>query len=372
MSRVNTSLESRLERLIRPEIRGLSAYHVPDASGLVKLDAMENPYGLPEALLPQLAERLKTAAVNRYPDPQAQGIRDRLREMYQLPPDVDLLFGNGSDEIIQMLALLLGGPGRTLLSVEPAFVMYRMIALFTQTGYRGVDLQPDFSLDLPAVLEAIQACQPSLVFLAQPNNPTANLFPESALEAIVRVSPGLVVIDEAYTAFTDSDCLAWAERYDNVVVMRTFSKVGLAGLRFGMLFGPRRWIEEIDKVRMPYNINVLTQTAVELALDHFDLFERQCALIRDERAHLQQALQARQVGEVYPSEANFVLLRLRSEHSARGVHERMRQQGVLVKCLDGGHALLANCLRLTVGTPAENAALLQALDQALGEDLGGR
>ncbi len=351
--------DGRLERWVRPEIRALSAYHVPDASGLIKLDAMENPWPLPGDLRQTIAARLAEVPVNRYPDPQATALGQAIRALWQIPDDVGMLFGNGSDELIQLIAMVLGGPGRTLLSVEPGFVMYRMIATFTQSRYVGVDLRPDFSLDTEAVLAAIRLHEPAVCFLACPNNPTGNLFDADALRAIVEASPGYVVIDEAYTAFTDADHLDWINRHENVLVMRTLSKVGLAGLRLGMLFGRPELIEEINKVRLPYNINVLTQTAARLAVEQFAVLETQTRQLRASRDTMLDALAALPGVEPFPSQANFVLVRV---PDAPAWFAGLKAGGILVKNLHGAHPLLAHCLRLTVGAPEENDTLLSALE----------
>jgi histidinol-phosphate aminotransferase len=227
---------------------------------------------------------LHDADVNRYPDPRAQQLTQQLRSAMQIPPAAGVLLGNGSDEIIQMLALALGGQGRTVLSVEPSFVMYRMIAAFSGLEYVGVPLTADdFALDESAMLAAIEEYEPALLFLAYPNNPTGNLFDLAAIERIIRAAPGLVVIDEAYAPFTDATFLPRLGEFDNMVVMRTVSKMGLAGLRLGLLAGPQAWIEQIDKTRLPYNINVLTQLSADFALRHKAVFDAQTESIRSMR-----------------------------------------------------------------------------------------
>ncbi|MBF0256088.1 MAG: histidinol-phosphate transaminase [Gammaproteobacteria bacterium] len=358
-------MQQLIEHWIRPEIRGLSAYQVADARGLIKLDAMENPYPWPAALKSEWAELLSQVPVNRYPDPQASALRPSLRAAMGLAPDMELLLGNGSDEIIQMLCLALAGPGRVVLSVDPGFVMYRMIASFCGMRYVGVPLKADdFSLDLQALLQALEQEQPALVFLAYPNNPTGNLFDQQALVEIIQAAPGLVVIDEAYAPFTDASFIGRLGEFDNLLVMRTLSKMGLAGLRFGLLAGPRVWLEQFDKVRLPYNINSLTQISVDFALRHLPLFEQQTRQIRRDREDLYRDLAAIDGLHPYPSDANFILTRT-PEDRAAAIFESMKRQGVLVKKLDGSHPLLKDCLRLTVGTPEENQACLKALTAAL-------
>ena len=285
-----------------------------------------------------------------------------------VPAGMRVLLGNGSDELIQMIAMSLSGPSRCVLSVDPGFVMYRLIATFCGMTYVGVPLKADdFSLDLPAVLQAMHEHQPAVVFLAYPNNPTANLFDERGLTDIIRAAPGLVVIDEAYAPFTDATFMGRLGEFDNLVVMRTVSKMGLAGLRLGLLAGPAAWLDEFDKVRLPYNINVLTQASAEFALSHKAVFDRQTRRIRAERERLAAAIARLKGVEVFPSQANFLLMRAPSGRAASWV-QGLREHGVLIKNLDGAHPLLNDCLRPTVGTPAENDALLEALTVMAGAD----
>jgi len=362
---VTDEAAERVAEWVRPEIRALSAYHVPDASGLIKLDAMENPYAWPDALRSEWAELARTLDVNRYPHPQAPALKEQLRVAMGVPEGAELLLGNGSDEIIQMIALALAGPERTVLTVEPGFVMYRMIAVFAGMRYCGVPLRAaDFALDLPALREAIERYRPAVVFIAQPNNPTGNRFDEAALVEVIEAAPGLVVIDEAYAPFTDASLLPRLGEWPNLLVMRTVSKMGLAGLRLGYLAGPAEWLNELDKVRLPYNINVLTQRAAELALRHKPVLDAQTGAIRAERGRLHAVLAAIDGVTPFPSEANFILLRV-PHGRARVVFEGLRARGILIKSLDGAHPLLADCLRVTVGTPEENAAFLAALRECV-------
>lgn len=351
------------DQLVRPEILRLAAYHVPDARGMVKLDAMENPYRLPADLAHALGEVLAGAAINRYPDPRADELKAVLRPAFAIPDELDVLLGNGSDEIIQILVLALARPGATLLSVEPSFVMYRLIAEFCGMRYVGVSLTPGFALDEAAMLAAIETHRPALVFLAYPNNPTGNAFDRAVIERIVRAAPGLVVLDEAYHAFAGGlSFLDDVPRHERLLVMRTVSKLGLAGLRLGYLAGAPEWIREFDKVRLPYNVGVLTQLAARFALQHMAVLEQQAALIVAERSRLAQALKSLPQVQVHDSVANFLLLRL---PHATAVFEGLKRRGVLVKNLHGVHPLLADCLRVTVGTPHENALFLDALTDEL-------
>ena len=350
------------ERLLRQEVLSLQAYHVQPSPGMVKLDAMENPYLLPENIRTEIARAVAGAAINRYPDADAQRLKKKIREIIGLPAEMDVLLGNGSDEIIQLLAMAVAKPGATLMSVEPSFVMFKMIATFTGMKYTGVPLTEDFSLDLAAMLEAIKLQQPALIFLAYPNNPTGNLFDADAIEQIIEASDGLVVIDEAYYAFASSSFLPQLGRYSNLLVMRTFSKLGMAGLRLGFLAGSKVWLEQLEKLRLPYNVGVLTQTVAEILLQHHGVLLQQAEQIKRNRTWLFERLVGTVDVHAYPSEANFILFRL--PHAAR-VFEGLKQRGVLVKKLDGGHPALLDCLRVTVGAAEENELFVRALQESI-------
>lgn len=359
------SIESRAAKLIRDDIRALSAYHVPPAKGLIKLDAMENPYVWSDELRKQWLEQLNQYSVNRYPDANAQTVKDKLRDVMHISKEHDILLGNGSDEIIQLLAMAVAKPGSVILAPEPCFVMYRMIATYTGMRYVGVPLSAQLDIDIDATLSAIKKYNPALIFIAQPNNPTGNLFSIEKIEKIIAVSSGLVVLDEAYTAFTDADFLPWVSRFENVVIMRTLSKVGLAGLRLGLLVGAPAWLNEIEKLRLPYNINTLTQLSVEFSLTHYDVLMSQTKIIREDRQSLYDHLKTISSVTVWPSEANFLLAKMPDEQ-AKNIHTRLRDEfNILVKCLDGSHPLLKDCLRLTVGTSTENETLKKALSSIL-------
>ena len=350
-----------IARLIRPEVRALKAYHVPDASGLIKLDAMENPYTWPEALRQEWLKLLRDVPINRYPDPAAQTLRAQLKVSLGVPEGMEVLLGNGSDELIQLILMGVARPGAVVLAPQPTFVMYQMIATFVGMQFVGVPLGTEFVLDLDAMRAAIKTHQPAAVFLAYPNNPTGNLFDAEAIETLLRESSGLVVVDEAYHAFAQQSFMDRLGKYDNLLVMRTLSKQGLAGLRLGVLAGEPAWLAEFDKLRLPYNINSLTQASATFALQHKDVLDDQAARLRQERERLFQNLSALPGVQVWPSAANFILFRV-TKAPAPLVFEGLRQRGVLIKNLDG---MIPGCLRVTVGTPQENDAFLAALCQTL-------
>lgn len=356
------AINEKIQRWVRPEILALSAYHVPPSADFIKLDAMENPYHWPEAMVEEWLAVLRDVSLNRYPDPSPAGLKASMAEAMGVPASMDVLLGNGSDELIQMIALTLAQPGRVVLAPEPSFVMYKMIATFTGMDYVGVPLAEDFGLDVDVMLAAIKQHQPAVVFLAYPNNPTGNLFDREAVKAVIEASPGLVVVDEAYHAFAGDSFMNELGRYDNLVVMRTVSKMGLAGLRLGLLAGPTQWLSEFDKTRLPYNINVLTQVSAEFALTHREVLDAQTQQICMDREVLAAELTALDGVTPFPSHANFILFRV---DAAREVFESLKAQGVLIKNMGAVEGPLANCLRVTVGSADENAAFLEALQQAL-------
>jgi histidinol-phosphate aminotransferase len=350
------------EDVIRDDVRALKAYPVPDATGMVKLDAMENPYPLPPELRGRIARLVEQAALNRYPDPSAPALKERLRRAFGVPDGIELLLGNGSDELIQTLALAARKPGAAVLGVEPSFVMFRMIATFAGTPYVGVELRDDYSLDIEKLLGAVERHRPGLIFIAYPNNPTGNLFDAGLIERVIEAAPGLVVIDEAYHGFSGESFLPRLAGYPNLLVMRTMSKLGLAGLRLGVLMGAERWIRQLDKLRLPYNVNTLTQLIAAVVLEYGWVLTDQAAAIKLERGRLLRELQRVPGVTAYPSDANFILFRI---SEAERIFDGLKRRGVLIKSLHGSHRLLADCLRVTVGTPDENAAFLTALTQTL-------
>jgi len=349
--------------LVRPEVLAMKAYHVAPAQGMVKLDAMENPHRLPLELAQAMGKRLAGVAINRYPDPTAPELKRLLRLAMGIPASLGVVLGNGSDELIQMLSLALARPGSVALAAEPSFVMYRVSAIVAGMRFEGVPLAADFALDEAALLEAIDRHQPALTWLAYPNNPTGNLFPREALRRVVEAAPGLVVVDEAYYPYSGGATLMdEVGRHPNLVVVRTASKLGLAGLRLGIAAGPHEWMDELEKLRPPYNVNVLTAAAAELLLARRDVLEGQARSIVAERTRLETALDAMPAVRRFPSAANFVLVRVADAPAA---FEALRGRGILVRNLHGSHFLLAHCLRLTVGTADENAKLIEALASAL-------
>jgi histidinol-phosphate aminotransferase len=360
-----TPLDACMRRVIRPDIQGLHAYAVQPSAGLVKVDTMENPYRLPEALQQALGERLGRVAINRYPAERGDDLKAALAAHAGLPEGNALMLGNGSDELITLLSLACARPGAVFMSPLPSFVMYGLSAALQGVRFVGVPLSADFELDEAAMLAAIDTDKPAVLYLAYPNNPTANLWDDGAVERLIDAvgrQHGLVVMDEAYQPFAERDSIDRLRRHPHVLVMRTMSKFGLAGVRIGYLMGRTALINEIDKLRPPFNISVLNAEAGLFALAHLDEYRRQAALIRSERTFLLTQLTEMPGVRPYPSQANMVLARV---PDAAATFAGMKQRGVLVKNVSALHPLLANCLRITVGTADENRLTLAALAASL-------
>jgi histidinol-phosphate aminotransferase len=361
MSNVSPLLMQR----IRQDVQSMHAYAIQESAGMVKLDAMENPHRLPADLQKALGERLGALALNRYPGERVNDLRHALASYAGMPEGFDIMLGNGSDELISLLAMACDVPGSSILSPLPGFVMYSMSAQLQGLAFHGVPLTADFELDEAAMLAAIDQHKPSIVYLAYPNNPTGNLWSDDTIEKIVLAQGaqgGLVVMDEAYQPFASRSYAGRITRHSHVLLMRTLSKFGLAGVRLGYMVGPKALVAEIDKVRPPYNISVLNTECALFALEHAEVFAAQAQDLRQERTRLLQALTALPGVQPFPSEANMILARV---PDAAKTFDGLKVQGVLIKNISKMHPLLANCLRLTVGTAEENDQLLAALKASL-------
>jgi histidinol-phosphate aminotransferase len=375
---VPLSLEKLLKNRIRQDVQSMHAYAIQPSSGMVKLDAMENPHRLPAALQAELGQRLGALALNRYPDGRVNDLRAALADYAAMPEGFDIMLGNGSDELISLLAMACDVPGDTvsggrpaaaILAPLPGFVMYAMSAQLQGLKFIGVDLTADFELDEAAMLAAITQHKPSITYLAYPNNPTANLWDDAVIEKIidaVGLQGGLVVFDEAYQPFSSKSYIDRIARHSHVLLLRTLSKFGLAGVRLGYLLGPKALIAEIDKVRPPYNISVLNYECALFALEHQEVFAAQAQQLVTQRALVFEALSAIKGVQAWKSDANMILLRVLGEGDRAGPSfEAMKTRKVLVKNVSKMHPLLANCLRVTVGTAEENAQMLAALEKSL-------
>ena len=361
-----TFLDKLIANTIRDVVRNDQPYHVADSDGLIKLDAMENPYSLPLHMRPELGRRLADAVLNRYPVPSYANLKHKLCARMGVPKGYDVILGNGSDELISIIATAITGGQRrpVIMAPVPAFVMFARTAMLTGCEFVGVPLRADFSLDKDAMLAAIREHRPAAVFIAYPNNPTGNLFDENDIVAIIEAlgENGIAILDEAYAPFARSSFMARLPEFENMVVMRTVSKLGLAGIRLGYMSAAPALLAQFEKVRPPYNINVLTQLAAEFALDHIDILNEQASLIVAARAQLAVDLAQLPGVTVYPSSANFLLVRV---PDAAAAVTKLNADKVLVKNVSKMHETLANCIRVTVSTPEENAAFLDAFKASL-------
>lgn len=356
-------------RNIRQDIQSMHAYAIQDSAGMVKLDAMENPFALPPGLQKALGERLGAVSINRYPGARIDDLKQALARYVDLPQGCALMLGNGSDELISLLAMGCDVPGASILAPLPGFVMYAMSAQLQGLAFHGVQLTADFELDEDAMLAALRQHQPTITYIAYPNNPTANLWDAGVIRRLIAEAGsfgGLVVMDEAYQPFSSRSWLdeirANPVANANVLLMRTLSKFGLAGVRLGYMVGPQALVHEVDKLRPPYNVSVLNAECALFALEHADVFAQQAATIRAERERLIAALADMPGVQPFPSQANMVLVRV---SDAQKAFDGLKARGVLVKNVSKMHPLLGNCLRLTVGTPDENTQMIAALQSSL-------
>ena len=357
-------LARRIARTIRQDVTSTAGYAIQPSAGMVKLDAMENPFVLPSALQRALGERLSRVALNRYPLGKGE-LAAALAQHFEVPSGCRVIVGNGSDELIDLLSVACNVPGATVLAPLPGFVLYEMSARLRGLKFVGVPLTPRFELEETAMLGAIESARPALTYIAYPNNPTGNLFDERIVQRIVDAvgaQDGLVVFDEAYQPFSARSWMQKMAAHPHVLVMRTLSKFGLAGVRIGYLAGAAELIEQIDKVSPPYNVSSLNAEAALFALEHAEVFAEQAAIVRRERERLLRELASIPGVTVFPSEANMILVRV---PDSRRAFEGMKQRKILVKHIAGLHPLLAHCLRLTVGTPEENTQMLEALKASL-------
>jgi histidinol-phosphate aminotransferase len=358
------SLSERIARTIRQDVQSAAGYAIQPSAGMVKLDAMENPFGLPPELRRALGERLARAAINRYPLGKGE-VAAALTEHFDVPTGCRVMVGNGSDELIDLLSVACDVPGAAVLAPLPGFVMYEMSARLRGLRFVGVPLRADFELDEAAMLAAIERERPALTYIAYPNNPTGNLFDDAVIDrlvAAVGAQHGLVVFDEAYQPFSSRTWMRRMVDHPHVLVMRTLSKFGLAGVRLGYMAGAAALIEQLEKVAPPYNVSVLNAEATLFALEHAEVFAEQAAVLCAERSRLSAALTGLAGVTAFPSDANMILVRV---PDAKRAFEGMKSRGVLVKHIAGLHPLLANCLRLTVGTPEENTLMIDALKASL-------
>jgi len=349
--------------LIRPKIRDLKAYSIDHTPSPVILDANESPFTPPRKLLERMLVVMAGTPMNRYPDMEVAALRSALARKEGAAPE-EVLLGNGSDELIFCLILAMMEPGERMLVPTPTFVMYETIARSLDREPVATPLRDDWSLDMESTLRMIKEKNPRLVFLATPNNPTGRKYPIEDIETIAGATAGAVVVDEAYIDFsTDGPYGLLHRNRPNVIIMRTLSKMGLAALRLGYLLADRAIVKNVNKVRLPYNINSMTQAAAGEALLHWQEFVPLFAKVREEREKLFAELNQISGIHAWPSEANFILLRVDNGAAGR-VFNSLLEHGVRVRWFSG-HPRIGDCFRVTVGAAHENSIFLAALKDSL-------
>lgn len=340
-----------IKKFVRPNIRSLSAYEAKDIPCKVKLDANESPYGFKDAL-----KVVKSINTNRYPDPAAKELKKLVSRELRLRTE-NIMHGNGSDELIYYLITTFGGP---VLYPVPTFSMYGIISQAFGEKRIAIPLDKEFDLELEKILKAIKKQKPKLIFLSSPNNPTGNCFSSDRILKIIEVSNGIVVVDEAYQPFaSDKGFMPMLKDYKNLVIMRTLSKIGLAGLRVGFLIADGEIINEVNKVRLPFNLNSLSQAVAVKVLKNKKALKSYTKSIISERGRLFSEMAKIKGIKPYPSEANFILFRVKEPDK---IYKRLLKRGILVKNMNG---VVNNCLRVTVGTPEENRIFLNAMKEVI-------
>jgi histidinol-phosphate aminotransferase len=352
-----------IKLLVKKEVAALKAYAIEDVQARVKLDAMENPYLLPEDLRRELAETMAGVAVNRYPDPEAKGLKAALSGYLGVPADM-LTLGNGSDEIIGMIISAFGGSPGLIAYPVPTFSMYGIIAKGLGQEVLEIPLNGSFDIDFDGTLKMLMEKKPKVLFLSYPNNPTGNLFDRDKVRRLIAGTWGIVVVDEAYNSFSGDSFIKEINEYPNLIVLRTLSKIGMAGLRVGIMAAGRDVTTEVNKVRLPYNLNSLSQAAAEVILRRRDVIDSQVATLIDEREKLYTELSGMKGITAYPSKTNFILFRV---EGAGRIFDGLKERGILIRNMDSPGPL-KDCLRVTVGTPEENAEFLKTLKELKGQE----
>lgn len=349
-------VESRVSEVIRE----ISPYTVPDIDCKIKLDGNESPFGLPDGVQAKVYNSIKEVSINRYPDPESKKLIELISRVSEFPEE-GILLGNGSDELIGMLITAFTSGTGKILCPAPSFSMYKLTGLSMGAEVIEIALDENFDIDLENTLAAIEDNDPDIIFLASPNNPTGNMYNTGKIAEIISVAKGVVVVDEAYSDFSGYTFLPLIKECENLIVLRTLSKVGFAGLRLGMLFARENLVTEINKVRYPYNINSLSQCAAEVVLDNHEFVAENIQLIIRERGRVFKAMSSLDGIAAYPSDANFIFFK---SLDADSLFNQLVQKDILIRNFNKP-GRLENCMRVTIGTPEENDAFLDALTEIL-------
>ena len=350
-----------IEQWLRSDIKNIDAYHVPVSKDMIKLDAMESPFGVPEDLKVEFLKCIEQSEVNRYPEADPSSLKDTLRSLMDIPDEFGILLGNGSDELIQLLALACSKDD-LIMSFEPSFVMYELVSKYVNLEYFGAQLDSNFDINLNDALLIIEREKPKIIFIAYPNNPTGNCFDYDAIIEIIKSTNSMVILDEAYYAYSDKSFLSEISNFPNLLVLRTISKIGFAGLRLGLLIGDQETIAQLNKLRLPYNINALTQTSANFLLQDKQRIINNAQIIIEERRRLAHELSLFSKFKVYPSQTNFILVHSEDAHS---LHTALKENGILIKGFPKG-SKLSDFIRISVSEPVENNILIDAIRNYYG------
>ena len=355
-------MNKNITNFFRSDIDSLSEYKIFDSKNMIKLDAMENPFDL------NINFELKglssgSASLNRYPNADCENLKNKLHKKYKLDNKYDLIFGNGSDELIQLICLAFLKKENVVLCPEPSFSMYKKISQVLGLKFEEVFLREDFSLDIKLMEKKIEEINPAIIFLAYPNNPTGNLWNKKDIDLIIKKTNGIVVIDEAYSSFSGESFINDINNYENLLVMKTVSKIGLAGIRLGYLIGEDYIINNINRLRLPFNINTLSQKISELSVDNSDYLEEQTNEIIRLRELLISKMKNIDQIKVYESKTNFILFKVLSG-TANDVFKNLVAKSILVKNMTNTKGL-EDCLRVTVGSEKENNLFIQSLKNSI-------
>jgi histidinol-phosphate aminotransferase len=350
-------MKRNIINLVRNEIRSLKPYDLPEIHSDVKLDAQENPYPLPVKLRNKILKAIKPVLLNRYPDPGAKELKKIIAGRIGVRTE-NIMLGNGSDELIQAIITTFGSSQGNVLYPVPTFSMYGIITKALGQIPVEVSLKNDFDLDINGMLSAIKKERPQVIFLSYPNNPTGNCFSEEKILEIIKKSDGAVIVDEAYFDFSGKTFFPLIKKYENLIILRTLSKIGLAALRVGIMIARPEVVKEINKVRLPYNVNSISQAVAKVVLGNRDVIDKQIKAIIRERERLHKRLRRVDGITPFPSEGNFILFR--TEKNANKIYQGLIKKGILIRNMNQ-RGLLNNCLRVTVGTSHENRYFLEAL-----------
>ena len=346
-----------LIELVRSKVKGLKAYKVENLEEGIKLHANENPYPPSPKLLKKIFQRLDQLELNRYPDPDCKKLKQSIANKTGALPE-QIIIGNGSDELIQYLMQVLCDEGDTIAFPDPTFAMYGITAQCLGLTPDSFPLNDNWDFDSQTALEALAKHKARLVFISYPNNPTGNCFSEKEIQKLIEQFKGIVVLDEAYHDFAGKSFLKQMEKHNNLVVLRSLSKIGLAGLRIGYGIFPSILAEQINKVRLPYNSNTLSQWFATELLNDFTHVQNQIHSIVEERSRLMDELSKLPAIIAYPSDSNFILFQ--AQNGGEKLFINLKEIGVLLRNLNA-HPRLKNCLRITIGTKQENDQFLAQL-----------